>query len=207
MSRSGLAVSLSLLASLAACGGATAPPAPPVSVESLAGRDIDMIGVVVDIPDGQFLGQLRNRSPGAPPTTTVRWDATTQAFDRFAEDYKLATEDLRAAGLPVLDGNELSFTEGMFRRTRYRLGGEITRLSVDRATDYEVRITVHWRLYDVENGSFVLQEQTSGLARSGALGDRGVRPNSLLSAFQTALGALVADPGFPGNAGAGAAGG
>lgn len=192
------AVALGL--ALSACGGATAPPAPPVGVASLAGRQVDMIGVTAGMPDGQYLGQMQPRSPGARPVS-IRWDATTQVFDRFGSDYKLAPEDLRAAGLPVVDGDDLSYTEGMFTRDRYRLGGELTRLSVDRGTDYEVRISVDWKLYDTETGSFVLEKQTSGLARSGALGDRGIRPNSLLDAFETALGALVADPAFPAHGG------
>jgi hypothetical protein len=185
-----------LLAALAACAGSAGPAAAPVQVESLMGRNVDPIGVVVDMPDGQYLGD-RATSPTAATPTVYRWDALTQAFDRFSQDYKLSTEDLRAAGLPVLDGDELEFTEGMFRDTRYRLGGELHRLTIGGQADFEVRIGVRWRLFDTQTSSFVLEKETTGYARGGVLGDRGTRPNTLLSAFESALGALVTDPAFP----------
>lgn len=188
-------VALSLL--LAACGGASGPTATPVRVESLEGRNVDMIGVVVDMPDGQYLGDRTVQSGFETITTEYRWDARTETFDRVSQEYKLATEDLRAAGLPVLDDDELSFTEGMFRDSRYRLGGELYRLTIGGETSYEVRIGVRWRLYDTQTSSFVLERETTGYARGGALGDRGETPNTLLAAFETALGGLVTDPAFP----------
>lgn len=182
---------------LAACGGASGPTAMPVSVESLTGRNVDMIGVTVDLPDGQYLGD-RTVPTGLGSTTTVwRWDARTQLYDRHSGEHKLATEDLRAAGLPVVDEEEISFTDGMFRDTRYRLGGELHHLAIGGKSQLEVRMGVRWRLYDTQTDSFVLERETSGFARGVALGDRGESPNTLLAAFETALGGLVTDPAFP----------
>jgi hypothetical protein len=182
---------------LAACGGASGPTAMPVSVESLTGRNVDMIGVVVDMPDGQYLGDRTVPSGLGEVTTVYRWDARTELFDRHSEEYKLATEDLRAAGLPVLDGEDLSYTDGMFRDTRYRLGGELHHLAIGGESQFDVRIGVRWRLYDAQTSSFVLERETSGYARGMTLGDRGESPNTLLAAFETALGGLVTDPAFP----------
>lgn len=182
---------------LAGCGGASGPAAAPVSVASLTGRNVDLVGVVVGLPDGQYLGD-RTVPTGLGATTTVwRWDARTQLYDRHSEDHKLSTEDLRAAGLPVVDDEEVSYTEGMFRDTRYRLGGELFRLTIGGKSQLEVRLGVRWRLYDTQTSSFVLERETSGFARGVVLGDRGESPNTLLAAFETALGGLVTDPAFP----------
>jgi len=141
---------------------------------------LSIIGVTIDMPDGQSLG---NAGDGAQ----YRWDAEVTPDDRVTSDQLLGIEHFEFAGLPVVPGTDVSFTVGIFGPERFRLGGRLTSLSIKRGGRYEIRAHVHWSIYDTESSKVISELQTKGLAKGTALGIRGEQPNVLMDSVIDSL--------------------
>ena len=141
---------------------------------------LSIIGVTIDMPDGQSLG---NAGGGAQ----YRWDAEVTPDDRVTSDQLLGIEHFEFAGLPVVPGTDVSFTVGIFGPERFRLGGRLTSLSIKRSGRYEIRAHVHWSIYDTESSKVISELQTKGLAKGVALGIRGEQPNVLMDSVIESL--------------------
>ncbi len=189
------AASALLLSALAACSSGAPGSAPGLDPQDLVDLGVDMFGIVVDIPHRQYLGET-NPAAGSPIAQVYRWQGQYTLLERGATtDIWISVQELQYGGLPVLDpGTALDFTGGMYRDTRYRLGGTMDHIGISGL--YDVRVRVNWRLYDVESGGFVFEGPSSGFARGKNLGRTGVQPNAMLDAFRSCLGQLVADPAF-----------
>jgi len=157
----------------------------------LLDREVDMFGVVADIPHRQYLGE----SGGGQTPTVYRWQAEYSQLERGSSDVLVSAEALQIAGLPVLDqGSQLDFVGGMYQNVRYRLAGTLDRLTISGYVD--VRMRVQWQLYDAETGEMVFVGASNGFARGQNLGLTGIQPNALLHAFQNCLGDLLSQPEF-----------
>ncbi len=141
---------------------------------------LSIIGVTIDMPDGQSLG---NAGDGAQ----YRWDAEVTPDDRVTSDQLLGIEHFEFAGLPVVPGTDVSFTEGIFGPERFRLGGRLTSLSIKDSGRFEIRAHVHWSIYDTESSKVISELQTKGLAKGTALGVRGEQPNVLMESVIESL--------------------
>ncbi|MDH3297933.1 MAG: hypothetical protein OEM23_00415 [Gemmatimonadota bacterium] len=135
---------------------------------------LGLVGLTIDMPDGQYLGESNIERQ------TFRWDTELTADDRVSSDRLLALEHFQWAGLPVMPDNQLSFTKGIFGPERFRLGGRLTSLNIQGRERYEVRSHVTWSIYDTETSSVIIERETKGLAKGAVLGLRGEQPNALL---------------------------
>lgn len=95
---------------------------PPVieaqeSEDGLSWREIGLVGLTVDLPDEQNLGR------------DCRWnnDPTSR---KLRAGCWLSPATLRDEGVPVVDGAEISLSDGIFGRERYRLAGRITLINL-----------------------------------------------------------------------------
>jgi hypothetical protein len=189
--------------SLAACSSATSQSSQKLSPEAMLDMDVDMFGVVVDIPHRHYIGETA-ATAGTQRAQVYRWQAEESLLDRGSGDIWLSVQDLQLAGLPVMDsGPELDFTGGMYRDTRYRLAGTVDALNI--TSVYEVRIRVRWQLYDAETGQFAFTGTSNGFARGSTLGTTGIQPNAMLDAFQDCLGDLTGKSEFAAAIGSAAA--
>lgn len=191
-----IGVPLLLALTAAACSSATSGTVARLDPVDLVDMDVDMFAVVADIPHRQYLGES-NPIAGSNVARVYRWKAEYSLIDRdvAGNEIWLSAQFLQSAGLPVLDeGTALDFTEGLYRDTRYRLGGTLNRISIGGL--YDVRLTVIWRLYDTQTGDFVFEGSSNGFARGKDLGRTGSQSNALLDSFRDCLGHLVADPAF-----------
>lgn len=179
---------------LAACSSATQQATVEVTPETLVDMNVDMFGIVADIPHRQYLGE--SRPTGANQATTVfRWQAQHTLLERGSTDVLISAERLQVAGLPVMDqGTELDFVGGLYEDVRYRLGGTMNRITV--SAHYDVRVTVEWQLYDRDAGRMVYSGSSSGFGRGQSMGLTGIQPNAILEAYQDCLGKLIGQPEF-----------
>jgi len=141
---------------------------------------LSIIGVTIDMPDGQSLGNAGNGRQ-------YRWDAEVTPGDRVSSDQLLGIEHFEFAGLPVVPGTEVSFTDGIFGPERFRLGGRLTSLSIEGGGRYEIRAHVLWSIYDTESSKVISELETKGLAKGAALGIRGEQPNVLMDSVIESL--------------------
>lgn len=179
---------------LAACSSATSQPHVEVTPETFLDMDVDMFGIVADIPHRQYLGE--STPTGANQATTVfRWQAQHTLLERGSTDVLISAERLQVAGLPVLEqGAELDFVGGLYEDVRYRLGGTLNRITV--SAHYDVRVTVDWQLYDSDSGAMVYSGSSSGFGKGQSMGLTGIQPNAILEAYQDCVGNLVGQPEF-----------
>lgn len=182
----GAAALLALAA--AACSSATTGSPPSLTPDDLVESDVDLFGVVVDIPNRKSLG---SSSDGR----SYSWQAEHTLLERGTSNVWISAEILQIAGLPVLDQvSPLDFTGGMYRDTRYRLGGTIDHIAI--SNRFDVRMRVQWQLYDTETGGFAFEGESNGFARGQNLGRTGIRPNAMVDAFESCLGDLMGQPAF-----------
>jgi hypothetical protein len=147
---------------------------------TLTKLNVEIVGIAVDMLDGQTLGQSKT---GAE----YRWDVELTPGDRVTPDELLAIEHFQWAGLPMVPGTEVSFTDGIFGPARFRLGGQLTSLDIQSRTRYEIRARVHWSIYDTETSQVIVHEETKGLAKGAVLGLRGEQPNALMDSVIDSL--------------------
>lgn len=161
--------------------------------KKLAKLNVEIIGISVDMPDGQYIGEVdvdteRDVRIATNLTRLVyRWDAELTPGDRVTTDRLLAIEHFRFAGLPMVPGTEVSLTEGIFGPQRFRLGGRLTSLNIQGKRRYEIRAHVHWSIYDTETSTVIIDGQTKGLAKGSVLGVRGEQPNVLMDSVIDSL--------------------
>ncbi|MEE8487654.1 MAG: hypothetical protein V3S56_05755, partial [Gemmatimonadota bacterium] len=115
------------------------------------------------------------------------WDMELTPGDRVTTDRLLALEHFRWAGLPMVEGSEVSYTEGMFGPERFRLSGRLTSLDIKGVRRYEVRAHVHWSIYDTETSKIIVDHKTKGLAKGTTIGGRGEQPNALMDSVIDSL--------------------
>lgn len=179
---------------LAACSSTGSQPTTSMTPADVLDLGVDMFGVVADIPHRQYLGEQTVAGVNQTPTV-FRWQGEHTLLERGSKDVLISVEDLQLAGLPLLEeDSELDFVGGMYRDVRYRLAGTLNRISI--TGTYDVRLTVDWQLYDTEAAAFVFTGKSNGFARGQNLGLTGIQPNAMLDAFQSCLGALIAQPEF-----------
>jgi len=179
---------------LAACSSATSQPNVEVTPETFLDMDVDMFGIVADIPHRQYLGESTPTGAGQA-TTVFRWQAQHTLLERGSTDVLISAERLQVAGLPVLEqGAELDFVGGLYEDVRYRLGGTLNRITV--SAHYDVRVTVDWQLYDSDSGAMVYSGSSSGFGKGQSMGLTGIQPNAILEAYQDCVGNLVGQPEF-----------
>lgn len=160
---------------------------------TLSKLNVEIVGIAVDMLDGQYLGEFeqdtdRNvRITNTPTRTIFRWDAELTPGDRVTTDRLLAIEHFQWAGLPMVPGTEVSLTDGMFGPERFRLGGALTSLNIQGKNRYEIRARVHWSIYDTETSKVIVHEETMGLAKGAVLGVRGEQPNALMDSVIDSL--------------------
>ncbi len=160
---------------------------------TLSKLNVEIVGITVDMPDGQYLGEFEQdterdvRITTTPTRTIFRWDVELTPGDRVTTDRLLAIEHFRWAGLPMVPGTEVSFTEGMFGPQRFRLGGRLTSLNIQGKRRYEIRAHVHWSIYDTETSQVIVDKETKGLAKGAVLGVRGEQPNALMDSVIDSL--------------------
>ncbi|MFQ5530771.1 MAG: hypothetical protein ACE5FP_10560 [Gemmatimonadota bacterium] len=150
--------------------------------QTLAKLRLGLVGLTIDMPDGQYIGETN-----PPNQKTYRWDSELTPGDRVSADQLLAAEHFRFAGVPVMPGNELSFTEGIFGPERFRLGGRLTSLNIQGRDRYEIRSHVSWSIFDTETSSVIIEKEVKGLARGAVLGLRGEQPNALMDSIIDSL--------------------
>jgi len=80
-------------------------------------REIGLVGLTVDLPDEQNLGR------------NCRW-RNDPASEKPRGECWLSRVTLRDAGVPVVDVAEISLSDGIFGRERYRLAGRITLINL-----------------------------------------------------------------------------
>ena len=179
---------------MAACSSATSQPNVEVTPETFLDMDVDMFGIVADIPHRQYLGE--SSSTGANQATTVfRWQAQHTLLERGSTDVLISAERLQVAGLPVMEqGAELDFVGGLDEDVRYRLGGTLNRITV--SAHYDVRVTVEWQLYDTDSGVMAYSGSSSGFGRGQSMGLTGIQPNAILGAYQDCVRNLIGQPEF-----------
>lgn len=150
---------------------------------------VGIVGVSVDMPDGQPLGE-------GPDGTLYRWDLVPTPEDRVAEDYLLGIEHFQWAGLPMMPGTEVSLTEGLFGPERFRLAGRLTSLNIGGSgRRFEIRAHVHWSILDTETLTVIVDNETKGLAKGAALGLQGEQPNVLMDSVIKSLEEFLDDYG------------
>ena len=160
---------------------------------TLTKLNVEIVGIAVDMPDGQYLGEFdvdteRDVRITTTPTRVIyRWDTELTPGDRVTTDRLLAIEHFRWAGLPMVPGTEVSFTDGIFGPARFRLGGRLTSLNIQSDNRYEIRAHVHWSIYDTETSKVIVDKETKGLAKGAALGVRGEQPNVLMDSVIDSL--------------------
>ena len=188
-----LAVATLVLLAVAACSSATTQTSESMSPDALAAMDVDLFGVVVDIPHRKSLGSTDGTA--TTPPLLYEWQTEHTLLERGSTNRWLSVDELQTAGLPVLEqGARLDFTGGMYRDTRFRLGGTIDAISISRSV--EVRIRTQWRLYDTQTEDFIFEGASNGFARGQNLGTTGIQPNAMLDAFEDCLGDLIQQPEF-----------
>ena len=162
--------------------------------KKLADLDLGIVAITVDMPDGQFVGErsVPNQRRGVE---TYRWDVEVTPDDRVSDDNLLGVEHFRFAGLPVEPGTDVSFTEGIFGRERFRLAGRLTALDIRGADRIEVRTEVVWSIYDTESGEVISEMKSKGLAKGAVLGIRGEQPNALMDSVIHSLEEFLDDQG------------
>jgi hypothetical protein len=160
----------------------------------LADLDLGIVAVTIDMADGQFVGE-RAVPDGRRGIQTFRWDVEVTPDDRVSDDELLGVEHFRFAGLPVEPGTTVSFTEGLFGRERFRLGGRLTSLNIKGADRIEVRTEVVWSIYDTESGEVIAELKSKGLAKGTVLGTRGEQPNALMDSVIHSLEEFLEDEG------------
>ncbi|TFG66196.1 MAG: hypothetical protein E4H28_02570 [Gemmatimonadales bacterium] len=141
---------------------------------------LEIVGVTIDMPDGQSLGRSLNGG-------LIRWDAVITPDDRVSSDQLLGIEHFEFAGLPVVPGTEVSLTKGLFGPARFRLGGRLTSLSIDLRGQYEIRAHVDWSIYDTRTSTIIAEQVVKGLGKGFVLGDRGEQPNALMDSVIDSL--------------------
>lgn len=141
---------------------------------------LSIIGVTIDMRDGQSLGRSRD---GA----VFLWDEEITPGDRVSSDKLLGIEHFEFAGLPVVPGTNVSFTDGIFGPERFRLAGRLTSLSIDFRGQYEVRAHLNWSIYDTETSEIVAEREVKGLAKGATIGSRGEQPNALMDSVIDSL--------------------
>lgn len=154
--------------------------------DKLADLSLGIVAITVDMPDGQFVGErsVPNQRRGVE---TYRWDVEVTPDDRVSEDELLGVEHFRFAGLPVERGTEVSFTEGIFGRERFRLAGRLIALDIRGAERIEVRSEVVWSVYDTESEEVIAELKSKGLAKGTVLGIGGEQPNALMDSVIDSL--------------------
>jgi hypothetical protein len=135
--------------------------------KKLADLDLGIVAITVDMQDGQFVGE--RSVPNERRVETYRWDVEITPVEHF-----------RFAGLPVDPGKDVSFTEGIFGRERFRLAGRLTALDIRGDDRIEVRTEVVWSVYDSKGGEVIAEMKSKGLAKGAVLGIRGEQPNALM---------------------------
>ncbi len=141
---------------------------------------LSIIGVTIDMRDGQSLGRSRD---GA----LFRWDEEISPGDRVSSDKLLGIEHFEFAGLPVVPGTNVSFTAGIFGPERFRLAGRLTSLTIDFRGRYEVRANLNWSIYDTETSDIIVERELKGLANGATIGSRGEQPNALMDSVIDSL--------------------
>lgn len=153
--------------------------------KKLANLDLGIVAITVDMQDGQFVGE--RFIPNERRVETYRWDVEVTPDDRVSDDHLLGVEHFRFAGLPVEPGADVSFTEGIFGRERFRLAGRLTALDIRGDDRIEVRTEVVWSVYDSQGGEVIAQQKSKGLAKGAVLGIRGEQPNALMDSVIDSL--------------------
>ncbi len=157
--------------------------------QKLSSLQVEIVGVSVDMPDGQPLGR-------GPDGTSYSWDLVPTPEDRVADDYLLGIEHFQWAGLPMVPGTEVSLTEGLFGPERFRLAGRLTSLNIGGSgRRLEIRAHVHWSILDTETLTVIVDNETKGLAKGSALGLRGEQPNVLMGSVIKSLEEFLDDYG------------
>ena len=146
----------------------------------LSKLQLEIIGVTIDMPDGQNIGETGDGE-------ILLWDVEVTPGDRVSKDRLMGIEHFRFAGLPVVPGTHVSFTDGLFGPERFRLGGRLTSLSIDYRGRYEVRARLQWSIYDSETSEIIVDQEAKGLAKGATLGERGQQPNALMDSVIDSL--------------------
>ena len=146
----------------------------------LSKLQVEIVGVTIDMPDGQSIGESGDGE-------VLRWDVEVTPGDRVSQDKLVGIEHFRFAGLPVVPGTHVSFTDGLFGPERFRLGGRLTSLSIDHRERYEVRAHLQWSIYDTQTSEIIVDQEVKGLARGTTLGERGEQPNALMDSVIDSL--------------------
>ena len=113
----------------------------------------------------------------------------------MSADDLLGVEHFQFAGLPVIPGTTISYTQGIFGRERFRLGGRLTSLNIKGSSRIDVRTEVVWSIYDVEAGEVIAEFKSKGLAKGTVLGRRGEQPNALMDSVIDSLEEFLDDEG------------
>ena len=169
--------------------------------KTLKKLDVEIIGISVDMPDGQYVGEFEEdtdrdvRIVTTPTRVVYRWDTELTPGDRVTTDRLLAIEHFRWAGLPMIPDTEVSFSDGIFGPQRFRLGGRLTSLNIQGKDRYEIRAHVHWSIYDTETSQIIAESETKGLAKGAALGTRGEQPNVLMDSVIDSLDGFLDNQG------------
>lgn len=126
----------------------------------------------------------------------IRWNNSVMQTREFNV---LATDELLARGYRVSEPADRLFTRGDAKQTRYRLGGIIRDVQLNRFLhsalstkgQAEARVQVEFQLFDSLEDRVIFSQTFSGYAIEAGAG-----PNPINDAFVDALRYLLADPAF-----------
>lgn len=189
---------LALVGSALACQGALPAPPPEARITpiELPGESEPIVfqGVAIRVPAGMRIGAWYWRST-KEQLKEIRWDGT---LTRTSEFNVAATDHLRQHGYRAVDPTEALFTDDDHVKTRFRLGGVVTRMSVDghasrpaEKSHAIAEIEMEVNLFDGVRKETVYERSFSGWGI-----DQGQDPRPLVPAVLNALDKALTDPEF-----------
>jgi S1-C subfamily serine protease len=189
-------IAAALAATACAWAGPTPPqraPAEPISLGESGSKLIEFDSVIVRLSPSAKIGDswVRGRHSGE-----VRWNSSVTRTQEFNV---LMTDELRARGYRVSEPADRLFATGDGKRTRYRLGGILRGIAVNRfySTAYskngeaEASVEIEFQLYDSLDDRVLFARQFSGYAT-----EQGTEPNPIGKAVLDALRYMLSDREF-----------
>jgi len=166
----------------------------PLAIEAqeteggLSWREIGLVGLTVDLQDGQDLGR------------GCQWENDPKEAGTRGCRVSLAT--LGRAGVPAVEGTEVNLSDGVFGRERFRLGGRITSISFQSAVSSvfnRSRSTVQapQEVYRDEKGmvvgAYVAPRVSNEIWRNQRVWTPKVRAHVVWSLYDSASSAVIAE--------------